>query len=419
MKQELNSLVRPFALFALLAILTYPLIEAQTLSFHNAPVSAKETKNPSGGDRRAAETGGQLYAVNCSSCHGGQGQGTGNVPALKTGAAQAATDGELFWFITQGDVNNGMPSWAALPEERRWQIVSYVKAGLPAIPRPTNSPDMDANAASAPAPQGPFTDFRFEAPGKIRKISVQDLPAPFTTASAGNAPKLVDRPQNAWPKAPAGFKVDQYATGLGGPRLIRTAPNGDYFVAESMAGDIKVFRGIGADSKPAQVEVYVSGLNRPYGIAFYPPGPNPEFVYIGNTDSVVRFPYHNGDLKASGPAQHLTDLPTIGGGHWTRSIEFSQDGKTMFVAVGSASNVDDADTAPAEKNRANILAFAPDGSEMRIYASGIRNPGGGLALNPTTGELWCSVNERDGLGDNLVPDYITHVQDGGFYGWPW
>ena len=91
----------------------------------------------------------------------------------------------------------------------------------------------------------------------------------------------------------------------------------------------------------------------------------------------------------------------------------------MFVAVGSASNVDDADTAPAEKNRANILAFAPDGSEMRIYASGIRNPGGGLALNPTTGELWCSVNERDGLGDNLVPDYITHVQDGGFYGWPW
>ena len=133
----------------------------------------------------------------------------------------------------------------------------------------------------------------------------------------------------------------------------------------------------------------------------------------------MRFPYHNGDLKARGPAQHLADLPTTGGGHWTRSIEFSQDGKTMFVAVGSASNVDDSDAAPAEKNRANILAFAPDGSEMRIYASGIRNPGGGLAFNPKTGELWCSVNERDGLGDNLVPDYITHVQDGGFYGWPW
>ena len=165
--------------------------------------------------------------------------------------AQAATDGELFWFITQGDVNNGMPSWAAFPEERRWQIVSYVKAGMPAIPRPPIRPTWMPPLRALLAPKGPFTDFRFEAPGKIRKISVQDLPAPFTTASAGNAPKLVDRPQNAWPKAPAGFKVDQYATGLDGPRLIRTAPNGDYFVAESMAGDIKVFRGIGADSKPA------------------------------------------------------------------------------------------------------------------------------------------------------------------------
>jgi glucose/arabinose dehydrogenase len=133
---------------------------------------------------------------------------------------------------------------------------------------------------------------------------------------------------------------------------------------------------------------------------------------------VVRFPYKNGDLKASGPAERLASLP-FGGGHWTRSIEFSKDGKTMFVAVGSSSNVDDSDISPAEKNRADILEFAPDGSGMRIYASGIRNAGGGLAVNPQTGELWCSVNERDGLGDNLVPDYITHVQEGGFYGWPW
>jgi glucose/arabinose dehydrogenase/mono/diheme cytochrome c family protein len=418
MKRSINTLIRPFALFAVLGLIALPVLKAQNSSFHDAPASAKELKNPYAGQPRAAEIGGQLYAVNCASCHGPQGQGTGNVPALKNSGVQATNDGELFWFVTQGSANNGMPSWASLSEDRRWQIINYLKAGMPAIPRPTNSPDLDATALTAPPPKGPFTDFRFEAPGKVRKVTIQDLPAPFTTASAGNAPRLVERPQSAWPKAPAGFKVDQYASGLDHPRLIRTAPNGDYFVAESDAGDIKVFRGITGDSKPEQVQVFASGLNRPYGIAFYPPGSDPQWVYIGNTDSVVRFPYQNGDLKARGPAQHLADLPS-GGGHWTRSIEFSQDGKKMFVAVGSASNVDDSDVTPAEKNRANILEFDPEGSGMHIYASGIRNPGGGLAINPKTGELWCSVNERDGLGDNLVPDYITHVQEGGYYGWPW
>jgi glucose/arabinose dehydrogenase/mono/diheme cytochrome c family protein len=418
MRGDMNSLIRPFALFMLWAFLIFPVLRGQNPSFHNAPPSAKQLKNPYAAQPRASEIGGQLYAVNCASCHGPQGQGTGNIPALKNGTVQAANDGELFWFITQGNVDNGMPSWASLSEERRWQIISYVKAGMPGISRPTNSPDLDATVSSAPPPKAPFTDFRFEAPGKIRKLMVQDLPAPFATASAGNAPKLVERPQSAWPKAPAGFKVDQYASGLNHPRLIRTAPNGDYFVAESDAGNVKVFRGITADSKPDQVQVFTSGLNRPYGIAFYPPGPNPQWVYIGNTNSVVRFPYQNGDLKARGPAEHIADLP-FGGGHWTRSIEFTQDGKKMFVAVGSASNVDDSDVAPAEKNRANVLEFNSDGSGMRIYAYGIRNPGGGLAINPKTGELWCSVNERDGLGDNLVPDYITHVQEGGYYGWPW
>jgi glucose/arabinose dehydrogenase len=189
-------------------------------------------------------------------------------------------------------------------------------------------------------------------------------------------------------------------------------------VAESDAGDVKVFRGITAAAKAEQAQVFANRLNRPYGIAFYPPGPEPKWLYVGNTDAVVRFPYQNGDLKARGPAEHIVDLPH-GGGHWTRSIQFSQDGKKMFVAVGSASNVDDPDTHRDEKDRADILEFSPDGSGMRIYAYGIRNAGGGLAVDPKTGALWCSVNERDALGDNLVPDYITHVQDGGFYGWPW
>lgn len=404
-------------LFVALVFLALPRLNAQSARFHEAPASADQVKNPVSGDAHAAEIGGLLFAVHCVSCHGALGEGSGNVPALKSATVQAANEGELFWFITQGSPNNGMPSWASIPEERRWQIVTYLKAGLPAIARNANSPDLDARALSAKPPVAPFTDFRYEKPGTFRKITLKDLPEPWATSSAGNGVKLVPRPQDMWPKAPAGFKVDQYASGLKDPRLIRTAPNGDYFVAESYANDIKVFRGISADSKPEQVEVFASGLNKPYGIAFYPPGPNPRWVYIGNTDGIVRFPYENGDLKAHGQAEHIASLPPEG--HWTRSIEFSLDGKKMYVGVGSNSNVDDIDLSPSEKNRSDILEFNPDGSGMRVYAFGIRNPGGGLAVNPTTGELWCSVNERDALGDNLVPDYITHVQEGGFYGWPW
>jgi glucose/arabinose dehydrogenase len=199
--------------------------------------------------------------------------------------------------------------------------------------------------------------------------------------------------------------------------LIRTAPNGDLFLAESSSGKIRIFRGLTTDGKPAETSLFVEGLRRPYGIAFYPPGNDPRWVYIGNTDAIVRIPYKSGDLKASGAPEHVADLPS--GGHWTRDLQFSADGKKLFVAVGSASNVDDPDTTSEEKNRADILQLNPDGSDTRVYAYGIRNAGGGLAVHPKTGELWCSVNERDGLGDNLVPDYITHVQEGGFYGWPW
>jgi glucose/arabinose dehydrogenase len=272
--------------------------------------------------------------------------------------------------------------------------------------------------SSAPAPKAPFTDYRYEKPGTSRKITPQDLPAPYATKSATNGPSVTSRPKDAWPQAPAGFKVELYSTDVQEPRKIITAPNGDFFVAESHNGDIKIFRGITADGKPQQSSVFVTGLTQPYGIAFYPPGPNPQYVYIGNTDSIVRIPYHSGDLKAAGKPEHIANLPG-GGGHWARDLVFSPDGKQLFVGVGSSSNIDDPDTHSDEKNRANIQVMNPDGSGKRVYASGIRNAGGGLAINPTTGELWCSVNERDQLGDNLVPDYITHVQVGGFYGWPY
>ena len=265
--------------------------------------------------------------------------------------------------------------------------------------------------------QAAFVDYRTMKTGTFRKITVADLPQPFATESARNNARIVPRPADAWPQAPAGFKVELFASELQGPRTIRLAPNGDLFVAETRAGNIKVFRGRTADGKPEQVSVYASGLRQPYGISFVPAGPNPQWLYIGNTNAVVRFPYKNGDVKASAePTTIVPDLPT--GGHSTRDIAFSPDGKRLWVAVGSLSNVDDPDENKAEFHRASILEYTPDGKFVKVYASGIRNPAG-LGINPTTGELWCSTNERDALGDNLVPDYVTHVKEDAFYGWPW
>ncbi len=256
----------------------------------------------------------------------------------------------------------------------------------------------------------------------MHHITLRDLPPPYATPSADAGSQVIARLAKAWPKAPAGFSVELYAKGLQNPRLLRAAPNGDVFLAESEPGTSRSCAAIDPKGGVREVEDFATGLDKPFGIAFYPPGPEPQWVYVANTGSVVRFPYRNGDLKARGPAQKICDLPggglLRGGGHWTRDIAFSLDGKTMYVSVGSHSNDDDSDTHPAEKDRADILQFNPDGSGQKIFASGIRNAVG-IAIHPTSGELWASVNERDALGDNLVPDYITHVQPNGFYGWPW
>jgi len=265
-----------------------------------------------------------------------------------------------------------------------------------------------------------FAGFSDLKPGVWRHITADSLPKPGATPSSSVRAQIVPRPNDVWPQAPAGFKVELYATDLTLPRLIRTAPNGDLFVAETVGnGELTIFRGITADGKPRQTSTFISGLKAPFGIAFYPPGNNPQWIYVGNTASVVRIPYKNGDLKATGPAE--TIIPTLPvGGHSTRDVAFSPDGKKMFVAVGSGSNVAETDPelTKTDFHRANILEYTPDGTFVKVYGAGIRNPVG-IAVNPTTGELWCSVNERDALGDNLVPDYITHVQEDGFYGWPW
>ena len=268
----------------------------------------------------------------------------------------------------------------------------------------------------------PFYNFNAEKPGNVHKITLADLPGPGATKSAVNPPDIAERPAGAIPKALPGFTVNLYADGFDVPREMRTAPNGDVFLAEMDKGEIKILRGISSDGKVEQVSTFATGLNKPFGIAFYPLGANPEWVYIAETGAVKKFPYKNGDLKASGPAQtvvaELFPGAEVGKGHTTRDVAFSPDGKKMYVSVGSASNIDNPDDHPSEFHRANILEYNPDGSGMRVFASGIRNPVT-LVFNPTTGQLWTSCNERDALGDNLVPDYTTHVEDGGFYGWPW
>jgi len=244
----------------------------------------------------------------------------------------------------------------------------------------------------------------------------------------------VQRTEAQKPFVPNGFEVNEFASGLTRPRLIRMAPNGDIFAAESGAGRIRVLPPNGA--RAGEATVFASGLLGPFGIAFYPPGPNPEWVYVGNTDSVVRFPYRSGDLQARGPAETIVPhLPV--GGHRTRDVVFSPNGQTMYVSVGSGSNVaEDMEklsgtalqdwqsahplgaTWGREADRADVLAFDPQGKKVGIVATGIRNCVG-MAIDPSDATLWCSANERDGLGDNLVPDYITRVREGAFYGWPW
>jgi glucose/arabinose dehydrogenase len=259
-----------------------------------------------------------------------------------------------------------------------------------------------------------------DAPGVRHKLTPADLPPANATDSVVNHPNLVPQPKGVMPQVPKGFRVEKFAANLTNPRMIRTAPNGDLFVVESQANRIRVLRDAEGDGTPEISEIFVEGLTQPFGVAFYPVGENPQYVYVANTGSIVRFPYQNGDTRVRGSGETIVDnIPgggmLEGGGHWTRDIVFSNDGTKMYVSVGSRSNATDDEF---EVRRARIFEFTPDGGNERVYASGIRNPVG-LAIHPTTGKLWASVNERDELGDDLVPDYVTEVQDGGFYGWPW
>ena len=401
-----------------------------------------------------AATGEQLFKQRCAVCHlttsaGTQGPGLGGVIGRVAGRGQfgysrALRASGILWDTTTLDtflagpqkLVPGTSMVIAVPDAaERGAIVSYL-ATLRASTAPGKIYDTDNSPWTPPAPglrtgAAAMGDFRTDAPGVRRHLTFADLPPPFATESARNSPKVVSKPANGQLLVPNGFKIEPFAGGLDNPRLLRVAPNGDLFVAESGPGHIQVFH----DGKKS---LFAGDLVEPFGIAFYPPGNDPRWVYVAENNAIVRFPYRAGDRSAGGPRETVVaKLSNEHDGHWTRDIAFSLDGKQMFVSVGSASNVAERmkkrsvaeaqafeKTAAlgaawdAEDHRADVLVFDPEGKSGRIFATGIRNCVG-LAVHPKTGNLWCSTNERDGLGDDLVPDYITRVTEGAFYGWPW
>lgn len=307
---------------------------------------------------------------------------------------------------------------------------AFVTAAAYAATAYTASPVLTGNEA--------LGDWTTDKPGVTRHIKAGDIPKPNQRESVRNTSQVADRPANAKLSVPAGFTVAQWFDDVEMPRTMRLAPNGDVFLAEMSVGRIRVLRP-GADaSKPAEAVAFAEGLQQPFGIAFYPAA-NPQWVYIGETNRVVRYPYRTGDTKARGPAEVIVDkIANTTGGHGTRDIAFTKDGARMLVSVGSLSNVAEGtmdQKSPAdlsawekehglgatwgkEEGRADVVAFTPDGKNRKVFATGIRNCVG-LNMNPATGDMYCSTNERDTLGNNLVPDYLTRVKEGAWYGWPW
>ena len=243
-------------------------------------------------------------------------------------------------------------------------------------------------------------------PGKHFQVLPSDMPKPFATPAVENSSQTIARPANALPQVPKGFTVSVFADHLSNPRWMAVAPNGDVFLAQPDAGIISILRDTKGDGH-ATATTFADGFNKPHGLAFHNGA-----LYVGDVDGVWKLDYTDGALKA-GKKTRLTKQHDLGiGGHFTRDIAFAPDG-TLYVAVGSNANVETGEPP----FRAAVNAVNPDGT-LTQFATGIRNPVG-IAFNPSTGAMWVSVNERDGLGDQLAPDYLTHVEKGAFYGWPY
>jgi glucose/arabinose dehydrogenase len=243
------------------------------------------------------------------------------------------------------------------------------------------------------------------------QVRVEDLPSPYASNSASQPPQVIPRPAGAKLQVPPGFTAQIFAQGLSQPRWLTVAQNGDVLLAESYDNRIRLLRDTNGDGQADVNTIFAENLNQPLGMGI---SPDQQWFYVANTNAVVRFPYQIGQTRLQGQPQQITELPGNGyRQHWTRNLIFSPDGQQLFVSVGSRSNVE-----PEPLPRASIQVMDLNGRNRQTYASGLRNPVG-LAFNPVTGKLFTTVNERDGLGDDLVPDYLTAVQPGAFYGWPY
>ncbi|NJO43516.1 MAG: sorbosone dehydrogenase family protein [Cyanobacteria bacterium CRU_2_1] len=300
---------------------------------------------------------------------------------------------------------------ACSPQSTQPQVSESPDAVEPSL---TDSPDA---VAASPEPQASKNVIQTEplSPEPIR-ITLADLPQPFATESASKSPNVVPIPSDASLNVPDGFVVNVFAEGLDRPRWLALTPSGDVLVTETRQNQIRLLSdrdGDGvAEVNQAENQVFANqsnGLNIPFGMAFAG-----DYFFLGNTDAVLRFPYTTGQEQLSGTGEKIADLP--GGGynqHWTRNVVAAPDGQQVYVSIGSRSNVDE-----EELPRASVQVMNLDGSNLQTFAYGLRNPVG-LDFHPTTGDLYTTVNERDGLGDDLVPDYFTHIQQGEFYGWPY
>ncbi len=305
-----------------------------------------------------------------------------------------------------------------------------------------------ARGPGAPPPLPPGTnqpvkgsdDWKNDVPGRAHRIDLAKLPAPYDTPSSAKFPRLVPRPADANVKLPPGFTLSVFATGTTGARKMLLAPNGDIFLSETQANKIVVMHPSADGTHADQITTYAQGLVLPHGMAFYPNARHPQWLYVAETNRLVRYAYKVGDTQASGVPEIVVPQlsPVAGGGHFSRDVAFSPDGKKMYVSVGSQSNVAEdlpkksADEVQAweaahglgaawgsEENRADVLVYDVGSDQPgKVYASGIRNCVS-LTVQPGNGALWCTTNERDMLGDDLVPDYSTRVKQGAWYGWPW
>jgi glucose/arabinose dehydrogenase/cytochrome c2 len=398
--------------------------------------------------------GKDVFRQRCTVCHtaepgddgGAQGPSLGGVFGRPAAGApqfsysQALRDSKLTWDAATLQRFLGAPTSVvpgtsmvlAVPDlSDRDNLIAYFQSLSGRAP-------AAVQAILVPAVSAQSANWRLDAPGVMHRINLASLPPPYATASTRNNSSVVPKPAGATLALPPGFHIEPFVSGLTGPRKMLTAPNGDILVTEMTGGRVTVLHPSPDGRRAAGTDVYLQGLRQPFGLAFYPNAQHPEWLYVAETNRVTRYAYRVGDVKPRGEAEIVVPQLPSGVGHSTRDIAFSKDGRQLFVSVGSGSNVAETmskktpaeikswDAAhglgaawDAETDRAAVLVFdAASPAAPVIFATGIRNCVS-LTVQPVSGALWCTTNERDVLGDDLVPDYSTRVKLGSFYGWPW